>query len=159
MGVRKLDDSRRSEARVLRKVERSALVALPTAKVYALINDIEAYPQFVPGCESALVESRTEREIVATLAVRRGPLHTHFTTRNELEPERAVHMRLVRGPFKLLEGDRLLTPIDASGCRVDLTVRFAFANPVSGVLLEPLFQQTVASLVDAFVARARTRDV
>ncbi|HUK01197.1 MAG TPA: type II toxin-antitoxin system RatA family toxin [Steroidobacteraceae bacterium] len=142
----------------MRKVERTALVALPPARIYALINDIEAYPTFVPGCEAARVESRTEREIVATLHVHKGPLHTEFTTRNELEPDRAVRMRLVRGPFRLLEGDWILTPIESAGCRIDLSIRFAFSNPISGALFEPLFQQTVISLVDAFVARARMLD-
>jgi ribosome-associated toxin RatA of RatAB toxin-antitoxin module len=62
---------------------------------------------------------------------------------------------LVRGPFRVLQGEWLLTPIAAAGCRVDLSMRFAFSNPVSALILEPLFAQTVGALVDAFVARAR----
>jgi ribosome-associated toxin RatA of RatAB toxin-antitoxin module len=37
-------------------------------------------------------------------------------------------------------------------------MRFAFANALSAVVFEPLFEQTASSLVDAFVARARTLD-
>jgi ribosome-associated toxin RatA of RatAB toxin-antitoxin module len=51
-----------------------------------------------------------------------------------------------------------LTPIAAAGCRVDLTMQFAFSNPVAAVIFEPLFAQTVDALMDAFIARARKSD-
>ena len=139
----------------MREVKRSALVNQPPARLYALINDIESYPQFLPWCSHASVESRTPQEIVATLGVRQGALQGEFTTRNTLEPERSVRMQLVSGPFRALEGLWLLTPVEA-GCRVDLTMRFAFRNSLTGLLFEPKFAATVGSLVDAFVARARS---
>ena len=138
----------------MREVKRSALVNQPPARLYALINDIESYPQFLPWCSHASVVSRTPQEIVATLGVRQGALQGEFTTRNTLEPEHSVRMQLVSGPFRALEGLWLLTPVDA-GCRVDLTMRFAFKNSLTGMLFEPKFAETVGSLVDAFVARAR----
>jgi len=139
----------------MREIRRSALVALPPVRLFALISDVERYPEFVPGCTHARIESRSEHEVIATLGVRRGALRAEFTTRNELDPDRRVTMNLVRGPFRVLQGEWLLTPIAAAGCRVDLSMRFAFSNPVSALILEPLFAQTVGALVDAFVARAR----
>jgi len=138
----------------MREVKRSALVNQPPARLYALINDIESYPQFLPWCTHASVAARTPQEIVATLGVRQGALQGEFTTRNTLEPDRSVHMRLVSGPFRTLEGQWLLSPV-AQGCRVDLTMRFAFRNALTGLLFEAKFAETVGSLVDAFVARAR----
>jgi ribosome-associated toxin RatA of RatAB toxin-antitoxin module len=108
------------------------------------------------------VLSRSDREIVATIGVRQGPLQSEFTTRNELEQDRRVLMRLVNGPFKMLEGEWLLTPIPeptipgGSGSRVQLTMKFAFKNPLTALLFEQKFAETAASLMDAFVARART---
>ena len=142
----------------MRQVKRSALVAQPPGRMFALINDIESYPAFVPGCTHARVDSRTPTEIVATLNVKKGPMHAEITTRNRLEPDRRVTMSLVAGPFKELEGVWTLTPVGEGGCRVDLDMRFAFRNPMSAVLFEPLFEQTASSLVDAFVARARSLD-
>jgi ribosome-associated toxin RatA of RatAB toxin-antitoxin module len=140
----------------MREVKRSALVNQSPAKLFALINDIESYPQFLPWCTHARVESRTPQEIVATIGVRHGALQAEFTTRNTLEADRSVHMRLVSGPFKALEGKWLLTPVE-DGCRVELAMRFAFRNSLTGLLFEPKFAATVGSLVDAFVARARGR--
>jgi ribosome-associated toxin RatA of RatAB toxin-antitoxin module len=141
----------------MREVKRSALVNKPPAELFALINDIESYPEFLPWCTHAQVKSRSAGEIVATLGIRQGALHAEFTTRNTLEPPRAIHMQLLSGPFRTLEGEWRLTPIEADGCRVELTVRFAFRNPVTALVLEPKFAATVGSLVDAFVARARAR--
>lgn len=138
----------------MREVKKAATVAQPPSRMYELINDIERYPQFVPGCTHARVEARSAREIVATLGVRRGALRAEFTTRNELEPESRIHMRLLRGPFRTLEGEWTLTPMGVNGCRIELVVRFAFANRISAFFFEPLFQETAESLVDAFVARA-----
>jgi ribosome-associated toxin RatA of RatAB toxin-antitoxin module len=142
----------------MREVKRSALVAQPAARMFALINDIESYPLFLPWCTSAQVQSRTEQEIIASISVRRGALNAQFTTRNELTANRHIAMRLVSGPFKTLEGDWTFTPVEApgqSGCRVDLLLRFAFANRLTGMIFEPLFEETAVSLVDAFVVRAR----
>ena len=142
----------------MREVRRSALIGQPPERMFALINDIESYPQFLPWCTSAHVQSRTDRELIASVGVRRGPLNSQFTTRNELTANRHIAMRLVSGPFKTLEGDWTFTPVDVpghSGCRVDLVLRFAFANRLAAMVFEPLFEETAASLVDAFVARAR----
>src|SRR2546423_9188740 len=115
----------------MREIKHSALVAQPPARLFDLINDIESYPAFIPWCKHARVLSRSDREIVATIGVQRGPLQSEFTTRNELEQDRRIAMHLVSGPFKMLEGEWLLTPIaqpvdGAVGCRVQLTMKFAF---------------------------------
>lgn len=139
----------------MREVTRSALVRLPPSRLYALITDIERYPEFVPGCSYARIEQPGEREVVATLGVRRGGLETRFTTRNTLEPDRAVVMRLERGPFRTLEGEWTLQPMGDVGCTVTLRLRFEFDSRLTGMMLTPVIEQTAGSLVDAFVARAR----
>jgi ribosome-associated toxin RatA of RatAB toxin-antitoxin module len=139
----------------MREVKRSALIAESPARMYALINDIDRYPEFVPWCTAARVESRKEGEVVATLAIKRGPLRAEFTTRNLLETDKRVLMQFVSGPFRVLEGLWTLTPLGDLGCRVELEMRFEFANRVAGTLFASLFEDTAASLVDAFVKRAR----
>jgi ribosome-associated toxin RatA of RatAB toxin-antitoxin module len=139
----------------MREIKRTALVAESPGRMFHLINDIESYPQFLPWCTSAKVESRTDQEVVATLGIKRGPLRAEFTTRNLLEADARVLMQFVRGPFRVLEGLWTLTALGDLGCRVELEMRFEFSNRVAGALFEPLFEDTAASLVDAFVKRAR----
>jgi ribosome-associated toxin RatA of RatAB toxin-antitoxin module len=139
----------------VRQISRHALVPFSPAQMFALVDDTASYPQFLPWCRSAQVIERSEREVIARLQVHKGPLHTHFTTRNRLEPPALITLNLVEGPFRTLEGEWRFGAIADQGTRVSLTLKFAFANPVNAWLLEPVFEHTCNSLVDAFVARAR----
>jgi len=140
----------------MREMTRTALVARVPQRLYELVEDVERYPEFVPGCAAAQVLERQDHQMLARLAVRRGPLRTEFTTRNELDPGRAVHMYLVEGPFRVLEGHWRFMPVASNGCRIDFSLRFQFANALKSVLFEPLFEETAAQLVRAFVARAQS---
>ena len=68
--------------------------------MFALVDDVERYPDFLPWCRSAREWSRNEDEVKASLEMQRGPLHKTFTTQNRLQPGK----RLIDGPFRHLEG-------------------------------------------------------
>jgi ribosome-associated toxin RatA of RatAB toxin-antitoxin module len=140
----------------MRELTRTSLVARAPAVMYQLVDDIERYPEFVPGCTAAEVLERSANETVARLAVRRGPLQTQFTTRNRLDPGRSVHMELVEGPFKELTGQWSFTPVASNGCRIELQLRFQFASVLKSVLFDTLFEETQTELIRAFVARAQS---
>ena len=148
----------------MRQLRRSALVAATPARMFELINEVERYPEFVPGCAAAQVLSRTASEIQARLTVGRGPLRTAFTTRNHLVPDQQVRMELVEGPFRSLRGLWNLVPVtqpgsdEIVGCRVSLELDFEPKSGLAGLALAPLMEQTVNSLVDAFVSRAQGPD-
>jgi ribosome-associated toxin RatA of RatAB toxin-antitoxin module len=145
----------------MRQLHRSALVAVTPERMYELINDIERYPEFVPGCTAAQVLDRGEGYIEARLEVGSGRLRTAFTTRNTLEPHHRITMDLVEGRLKSLHGVWTLTPVTAPasgevlGCRVELSLSFETAGGLAGLALGPLLERTAASLVDAFAGRAR----
>jgi ribosome-associated toxin RatA of RatAB toxin-antitoxin module len=140
----------------VRQVSRQALVSFSPGQMFALVDDVASYPQFLPWCKSAGVIERSPQEVIARLQVHKGPLHAHFTTRNRLEPPALIALDLVEGPFRTLEGEWRFAAIADQGTRVSLTLKFAFANPLNAWLLEPVFEHTCNSLVDAFVIRART---
>lgn len=139
----------------MKELRRTALVTRAPAELFGLVNDVARYPEFVPGCSSAEVLSQDAHEIVARLGVRRGPLHTHFTTRNRLLPPHRVHMSLVEGPFRALEGHWEFRPVGPDACEIELLLRYEFSNALKARLFEPLLAATADHLVDAFVARAR----
>lgn len=145
----------------MRQVRRSALVGVPCERMFEIINDIERYPAFVPWCSRVDVVSRATDEVVATLHIRKGLLRTHFTTRNKLDPPKRVDLSLVEGSFRRFAGHWTLEPIADSdgqplGCRVSLELSFELAGALAGALLESVFEHAAVTLVDAFVARARS---
>ena len=82
------------------------------------------------------------------------------STDDPLRParRRALFCRDVLGEAEPPSRSQDTANLGEGGCRVDLDMRFAFRNPMSAVLFEPLFEQTASSLVDAFVSRARALD-
>ncbi|CAB1276466.1 type II toxin-antitoxin system RatA family toxin [Candidatus Nitrosacidococcus tergens] len=138
------------------KIDRSALVPYTPAEMYALVNDIEAYSQFLPWCRSTQVYSRDEEHVRASIEIAKGPIHKSFTTHNKLEQDKTITMQLVEGPFSHLEGTWRFNPIgENQGCRVSLTMEFEFSSKMIGLALGPIFNEITSTMVDAFCNRAR----
>jgi ribosome-associated toxin RatA of RatAB toxin-antitoxin module len=106
----------------------------------------------VAGAE---LHQRSDRDLLASMSMSRGGVTERFTTRNEFERPTCMTMQLVDGPFRLLAGRWTFTPIGSAGTRVELEMRFEFANPVISMLFGKSFEQSCGQLIDAFIARAR----
>lgn len=140
----------------MKEVKRSALVPYAAEQIFVLVEDIESYPQFLPWVRSAKLLERGPREVVGQLEMQRAGMRELVTTRNVLTPPGEITLALVAGPFKTLDGRWTFQPIGADrGTRVELTIRFEFANPMLNLLLSRSFEKSCNELVDAFVARAR----
>jgi len=140
----------------MKEVKRSALVPYMPEQMFALVEDIERYPQFLPWVSAAQLVKRKPGEVVGRLEMHRAGMREIVTTRNVLTPPREIALTLVTGPFKTLEGRWTFEPIGTDrGTRVDLTIRFEFLNPMLTLLLSRSFEKSCNELVDAFVARAR----
>ncbi len=144
----------------MRQIRRSVLVAASPERMFELINDVERYPEFVPGCAAAQVLERGVDSLRARLTVGSGAMRTTFVTRNRLQAPHAIDMELDEGPLRSLSGKWRLTPVTAgevSGCRVDLDLTFEVKSGLMGLAMGPMIERVAGSLVDAFVARAREK--
>ncbi|MCW8917528.1 MAG: type II toxin-antitoxin system RatA family toxin [Gammaproteobacteria bacterium] len=135
-------------------INKSALVAYSAAQMYALVNDVDAYATFLPWCRSSKVLSRDEDVIRATVEIAHGSLHKSFTTRNRLQRDKMIEMRLEEGPFKRLDGFWRFDVLGEQACKVSLDLEFEFNNRLVGMAMGPIFSQIANSLVDAFSKRA-----
>jgi ribosome-associated toxin RatA of RatAB toxin-antitoxin module len=146
----------------MREIRRSALVPATAHRMFELINDVASYPGFVPGCSAATVLEQTPDMLRARLTVGSGMLRTSFVTRNRLTPDSSIHMELEEGPMRRLDGVWQLTPVlqpgseEEIGCRVELHLKFELQGGLTGMAMGPLIERMAGSLVDAFVARARS---
>lgn len=136
------------------RITRTAHVPYTAAEMYELVRDIESYPAFLPWCSDARVLEESETHQLATVAIAKSLKQSRFTTRNRLVPERSIHVSLVDGPFRRLEGSWRFTDVGESGCRADLEVEFTFASRLFATLMGPAFTRVCDSLVGAFLRRA-----
>ncbi len=135
-------------------VSRSALVPFSAAQMYALVNNIEDYPKFVPWCSNSTAQDLSPTEKKATLHFSRGAIKTSFTTKNTLTAAQEIQLELVDGPFSHLKGDWRFTDIDDNGSRVQLDLEFEISNRMLKIALESFFSQICDRLVNSFVQRA-----
>jgi ribosome-associated toxin RatA of RatAB toxin-antitoxin module len=135
-------------------INKSALVAYSAAQMYALVNDIESYAEFLPWCRSSTILSQDSDEIRATIEIAHGTLNKAFTTRNRLQQDKMIEMRLEEGPFKRLEGFWRFDILGEQACKISLDLDFEFKNKLVGMAMGPVFSQIANTLVDAFSKRA-----
>jgi len=140
----------------MRNVQRSALVPYSAAQMFAIVDDIESYPEFLPWCSGTTVHQRENDTVEATLQLQRGELRKSFRTRNTSQPTESIEMDLVDGPFRHLHGKWCFSQLSDAGSKVELDLSFEFASNVVDVLFGRFFEEICNSLVDAFRKRADT---
>lgn len=138
----------------MKRIARSAIVEHSAAQVFALVEDVEAYPSFLPWCRAAEVRDRGSRTLVARLTVGIAGLSQSFTTRNENRPPSEIDMRLVEGPFRSFSAAWRFRELSARACRIEFSMEYEFASRTLARVLEPLFDKIADTMVDAFARRA-----
>lgn len=138
------------------KLERSALLTFSADELYRLVGDVESYPQFLPGCVSAQVESADETLVRARLGFRVKGLSDSFATENRMEQGSRIHMKLLEGPFKQLSGAWEFQPLAERACKVTLRISLEFGNRMLESTLAPLINSAIGSVMDAFRKRAES---
>lgn len=136
-------------------INRSALVMHSVEQMYTLINDIPEYPSFLPDCSDSKVISTDDNTVTAALLVSKGGLSKWFTTKNTLISNEKIHLSLVDGPFKTLEGYWLLTPLSDEACKVSLELEYEFSNKIVSLAFGKVFGHFSSSLVKVFTERAK----
>ena len=136
------------------EVERSALVNFSAKKMYDLVNDVECYAEFLPGCVAANVLEQSDEMMLASLELKKGPIKQTFSTRNTLVDGQSIEMKLQDGPFKYLHGRWYFKELAKDACKVELELSFEFNNRLTAAAFGRIFIELTSRLVDSFVKRA-----
>ena len=123
-------------------------------QMYDLVNDINAYPKFIPLCISSEVHEEQDYKLRATIKIAKGKIGFGFTTLNTMEKGRSISMNLENGPFKSLKGVWRFTPSGTNECIISLHFDFEFSNKLLGVALGGLFKQLCDSMDESFRKQA-----
>lgn len=136
-------------------ISRNALVPYSVEEMYELVEDIESYPEFLPWCRSTEVLSKTEDEVKASIEIAKSALNKSFTTINRMQKNKMIEMRLLKGPFKHLQGYWRFDALkNAQACKISLDLDFEFESKILAMAVGSIFNQIANSMVDAFCKRA-----
>jgi coenzyme Q-binding protein COQ10 len=148
-----------NRATLVPQFETSRRIDHSAANMFALVADVERYPEFVPLCEALRVVSRHQeggRETVtATMTVAYKLLRETFTSRVMLDPDaRRIQVNYVDGPFRYMENVWAFRPLGESACEVRFSLSYEFKSRMLQALMGAVFDRAFRRFADAFETRA-----
>ena len=133
------------------------IVPYPAELMYAVVSDVEKYPEFLPWVVALRVLTRRADGMTAEMAVGYGGLRERYTSDVALDP--AIHridVRQIKGPFKTLENHWQFTPLaDGQGCEIAFSILFEFKSRLLHSVAGAKFEKVMLKMADAFEARAK----
>ena len=127
-------------------------------QLYALVADVESYPQFLPWCLAVKIIARREDGFSAEVTVGNQLVFEKFISHNTLKPAAAapswlIEARSEQPPFRVMENYWRFTP-RPSGSKIDFSIDMEFESSLKGRLFGGVFVRAVDKMVAAFERRA-----
>jgi coenzyme Q-binding protein COQ10 len=127
--------------------------------MFALVADIEKYPEFLPLCTGLTVRSRKEKDgrtlLVADMSVGYKAIRESFTTQVYLKPDKQlIDVKYIDGPFKYLQNHWRFDPAPDGGTEVHFFIDYEFKSRILGALMGSMFDRAFRMFADAFEKRA-----
>lgn len=135
-------------------IAKSKVVPFTSEQMYTLVNDVAAYPEFVPWCKGAIVHSQAATALSATLIIGKGLITQRLATNNTMIPNSQIKMQYQSGSLKNCAGSWDFIEKDGL-CQVQFNMHYEFASRLSALALEPILYPLADSLIDAFCKRAQ----
>ncbi len=135
-------------------VHKSVLLGYSAEQMFALVNNFEDYPKFLPWCGGAEVKQREGDKVIAAMTINYHGVKQSFSTENTNTPPTSINMVLIEGPFKHLDGKWNFKPLRADACKIEFDLHYEFSSKVLEQLIGPVFNMIANSFVDSFCKRA-----
>jgi coenzyme Q-binding protein COQ10 len=128
-------------------------------QMYALVADVDRYPEFIPWTAAARVRSRrpSGRAVImdADLIVSFKVFRERFGSRVTLWPEdKRIDTEYLDGPFRHMISKWHFEDLSQGGCEVHFYVDFEFKNRLLQGAAGMFFNEAMQRIVRAFEARA-----
>ena len=139
----------------MKRVVHSVLVRYAAAEMYALVDGVELYPQFLPWCGGSRILGLGPGGRRARIDIDYHGVRAHFTTDNVNVPGESIVITLFYGPFRHLDGTWRFRALAPDACKVEFELTYEFTSGLLERAVGPVFNHIATTFVDAFVERAR----
>ena len=137
------------------KISKNVLVRFSALQMYELVNDVESYHAFLPGCVGGKVLEFDGKTMLASVDVSKAGISKTFTTRNQVIEAKSITLELENGPFKYMHGLWQFTELTEDACKVEFDLDFEFSNALVDMAFGKVFRELMSSMVMAFTDRAK----
>ncbi|KFA59765.1 hypothetical protein A9G34_08765 [Gilliamella sp. Choc4-2] len=124
-------------------------------QMFALVNDIARYPEFVPDCIATGIIRKQNNIVAAFIEVEKFGFKKSFTTLNQINEPNSIDMSLLEGPFKYFSGKWQFVEIAENKCKISFSLDFEFQSKFLDITFKPVFKEVMSNMVNAFSKRAR----
>ncbi len=121
--------------------------------LFNLVADIEEYPNFLPWCEAARVNSKIDNVIIAELAIKYHFFRGSYSSKVILIPYSEIIVELDHGPFKHLSNNWKFIPLE-NNTQVDFTLDFQLKSSFLENIMSKELESYSHKLMDAFIKKA-----
>ncbi|MEW7008240.1 type II toxin-antitoxin system RatA family toxin [Lentilitoribacter sp. EG35] len=127
--------------------------------MFALVADVESYPEFLPMCEALTIRDTRDRDgktlLIADMTVGYKAIKETFTSQVLLKPdEKIIEAKYIDGPFKHLDNRWTFIEGDKQSSTIDFYIDYSFKNPALGLLMGAMFERAFAKFTQSFEQRA-----
>ena len=141
------------------KFKTTRIVRHTPGNMFALVTDVEKYPEFLPLCEGLVVKSRKEREgktlLIAAMTVGYKAIRETFTSQVLADPaSKVIDVQYLDGPFKFLHNKWTFKPNGETGRELVFNIDYEFKSRMLGMLMGSMFDIAFRRFSQAFEERA-----
>lgn len=137
-------------------IKKSENVPVTPAQLFALVNAIETYPEFLPWCKKAVVHGQAPNQIKASMLGSKWGIDFSFGFIYLLHPNSMIEIRLMNtGPFRYVKALWRFTDLGAAGTKLGLEIEYEFNSAFLGWTLTPLIKNECSKVLKDFYNQAR----
>jgi coenzyme Q-binding protein COQ10 len=128
--------------------------------MFALVADVEKYPEFVPLCGALRIKTRTDKSegvsvLVADMTVAYKMIRHAFTSRVTLDsPNLKILVEYIDGPFKRMQNRWAFHAAGDNACDVEFFIDYEFRSRTLAMLMGAMFDAVFRRMAEAFERRA-----
>lgn len=138
----------------MRQIEKTALLPYSSEQIFLIVADVARYSEFLPWCSGSRVLVQNEADMIGELELSAPGVKQTFRTQNLFSPHDNITMSLLEGPFSHFQGEWNFRQLGSDGCRVSMSLQFAFDHRLVEKTFGGVFSVAAEKLVAAFSERA-----
>ncbi len=124
-------------------------------QLFALVMDIESYPEFLPWCMGARINKREKSDLSADVIVGYKIFRERFSSRVHFKKNKEIEVEYLKGPMRHLHNKWLFKEEKGGKCTVDFYVDFSLQTKIFEGIVDQFFQIALMRMIDAFEKRAK----
>ena len=123
-------------------------------QMFSLVMDIEKYPEFLPWCIGARINSKSKNDLDADVLIGYKMFREKFSSRVHFTRPKEVEVEYLKGPMRHQHNKWVFKDLKENECQIDFYVDFSLNAKLLESLVDQFFHKALVKMINAFEGRA-----